>query len=168
MPVVSTQTGSLPRATTSGAAAATLKVHGFTGATPPGWRVQQRGILGTQLQREATECAAADIIDGPAGGDPGAPDQARALVQFCVVPRDDATGLSEWLVARGALGSRTERHGNCTLAVVEGAAERWLAYAQSDTDRVEVATSVTTTPHLTQLRRTEVATFLRTLRCPSS
>ncbi len=143
-----------------------LAVDGYTLPVPPGWLVQDRAVIGTEFQLAARSCDSAETVDRPAPSDAGSPELTRAAVQICVIARDDDLSLEQWLAGRSQETSTVAHYGACEVRLLPGRPELQLAYAQSSVVRAEIATTVTTTPDMTDQRRQEVADLLTNLRCP--
>ena len=142
----------------------TIGFDDVTVTVPSTWAVTDTATIGTEFSMTAPVCTSAEVIDQPAAADSSATLQ-RAALQLCATAIDDRHSLEAWLSGRGT--SRFERttYGDCQVLEVDDAAERRLAYLQTQTRRVEIASSVTTTPELAEQRRDEVEHALDDMVC---
>ncbi|TQM61857.1 TetR/AcrR family transcriptional regulator [Humibacillus xanthopallidus] len=163
-----TSVPSAPLPSTTSTAALPLSIAGFAMRVPPSWNVRPEPIIGTQVQRQSSECSSAELLDPAASSGSGVADLPRAAVQICVLPIRDTLSLEQWLASQGVTSAARSRYGTCDVLTPAGSDSRRLAYAQSADRRAEIATTVTSAPSTSAVRRREIADALLSMTCPSS
>lgn len=155
-------------ATVTSAAERELTLDGFGFFVPTGWTPQDTAVIATEFQSGAKECVSAEVIDDPAPSDSGSATLAHAAVQICVVDRDDALDLEQWLTQRGQVDWLPAQYGTCAVLSLPGTPEQQLAYAHFGEVRAEISVTVTTTADMAEQRRAEVADLLENVWCTTN
>jgi hypothetical protein len=138
---------------------------GFEFDYPEGW-VEAGATIATEFAAGA-ECAAAKIVDFEPPTDTGQGQAGfvlHSVVQVCAVPVDDET-LDEFMAAvyPETISSFevTEIGGRQAYRIVDGLGE--LAFAQNDSYRFQLVTTVVADPELEAIRIEQVDGILETL-----
>jgi hypothetical protein len=139
-------------------------VAGWSVVVPSGWRTGG-AVVATAFARGA-RCRSTSIVDRVDAGGPG-PSVSRSFVQICTRPVTDGRTLTSFLAATygpgfavqfapAAIGGR--------LAYRSRRSDPELAFLQTRSHRLQLASSATREQELRERRRAQVAEVLRSLR----